>query len=557
MINLIQKLINNLGYIILLAFIVSRSGSFRNIIQRDKLKNIDRVTLSIIFGSFGILGTYTGMDLHGAIVNSRIIGIMAGGILCGPFVGIGSGLISGIHRLFIDRAGITAVPCSINAVLSGLIAAYIYKKCRKQNRWIYGIFGGIVAETLEMILILLITRPFSSALMIVEKIYIPMAFINAIGVSILISLIQNLFDEKEEIEAMQAKITLEIANKTLPYFREINEESLEKICNIIKDYIGADAVAITNKEYILSHVGLGSDHHKKGGKILTEATKTVMKSGEILWLNSSEEINCTSDTCPFNSAIIVPIKDRDEITGTLKIYYRKKDAISFKIKNLAEGLSNIISNQLEISKINKLKEMASRAELKALQAQINPHFLFNALNTIVSFIRISPDRARQLIIDLSTYLRHNLENIESFVTLKDEIKQVKAYVEIEKARFGNRLNFIYNIDDSINTKVPNLIIQPIVENAIKHGILEGSGSGTVKLMVETFDENRIKITVEDDGVGIAEEVIQKVYEGDIKKNKIGLSNVHNRLKHIYGKGIDIKRLEKGTRMSFLVYSLKD
>lgn len=552
MIYLIGNLINNLGYIILLAFIVSRSGSFRNIIQRTKLKNIDIIILSIVFGGFGILGTYTGMDLNGAIVNSRIIGIMAGGILCGPFVGIGSGLISGTYRFFIDIGGMTSVPCSINAVLSGLMSAYIYKRCNKQNRLIYGLLGGIVAETLEMILILLITRPFSSALTIVKNIYIPMAFINAIGVSILISLIQSLFEEKEQIEATQAKITLDIANETLPYFRNINDEALDNICLIIKDYIGADAVSITDREHILSHVGFGSDRHKKGEKILTDVTKEVFNCGEILSLNSSEEINCTSGTCLFNSAIIAPIKDGNTIIGALKFYYRKKDAASFKNKSLAEGLSNIISTQLEISKINKLEEMASKSELKVLQAQINPHFLFNALNTIVSFVRINPDRARELIIDLSTYLRYNLENMDNFVNIKDEIKQVKAYVEIEKARFGNKLNFAYNIDDGINIKVPSLIIQPIVENAIKHGILEGSGSGTVKLIVEALNDNTVKIAVEDDGIGIDEEIIQKVYKGEYKRNKIGLSNVHNRLKHIYGEGITIERLEKGTRMSFLI-----
>jgi len=177
------------------------------------------------------------------------------------------------------------------------------------------------------------------------------------------------------------------------------------------------------------------------------------------------------------------------------------------------GLSQLISTQLEISKLEEIKHMANKAEIKALQAQINPHFLFNVLNTIISFIRIDPNRARELIINLSTYLRYNLEMGESHVDIYRELEQVKAYIEIEKARFGEKLHIIYNIEENLDVKIPRLIIQPIVENAIKHGILEG--------------------------------------------NKIGISNVHNRLKYIYGEGLKIERLPCGTRINFNVRRIRE
>ncbi|MBE6043420.1 MAG: sensor histidine kinase [Clostridium thermopalmarium] len=558
MIELIKSLFNNMGYIILIGFVVSHTNSFKNIIQKDKFQKKDLIILSCIFGAFGILGTYIGTDINGAIANTRIIGVMAGGILCGPFVGIMSGFIAGIHRYIIDFGGITAFPCAVTTITTGFLSGALYKKCKNKNedKSSYGFIGGILMESMEMILILLLSKPFNVALDIVQHIYIPMGFTNAIGISILILLIQSIFEEKEEIAAKQAKIALEVANKTLPYFREFEGNSFDKICEIIKDSIDADAVSITDKKYVLAHIGIGSDHHIKGQEIQTEATGKVIKTGEILALTKPEQINCPHKHCQLKSAIIAPLKDGDEIVGTLKIYYSKEDAISFRNKNLAIGLSQIISTQLEISKLGKLKEMATKAEIKALQAQINPHFLFNALNTIISFVRINPGKARELIINLSTFLRYNLEAGDNFVDIYKELEQVKAYVEIEKARFGDKLNVVYNIDEDLDIKIPSLIIQPLVENSIKHGILVDSNRGTVKIDIKKINDNSVSIIIEDDGIGIPEEVINKVYENKMQENKIGICNVNNRLKYIYGKGLKIERLNRGTRVSFMVETKK-
>ena len=554
--ELIRNLTNNMGYVILVGFIVSRSNSFKNIIQKDKFKKKDLIILSTIFGGFGVLGTYMGTDINGAIANTRIIGVVAGGLLCGPFVGIGSGIIAGLHRLLINIGTLTAVPCAIATIVSGIVTSIFYKYSNYKNKWIYGLIGGALMQSLEMVLILIMSKPFSTALNIVKNIYIPMVFTNAVGISILILLIQNIFEEKEQIAAKQAKIALEIANKTLPYFREINNDSFENICEIIRESIDADAVAITDKKYVLAHVGMGEDHHIKGNDILTGATEKVIEKGEILILTNAEQIDCSCGTCPLKSAIIAPLKDGDEIIGTLKIYYGKEDAISFRNTNLAVGLSQIISTQLEISKLGKLKEMATKAEIKALQTQINPHFLFNALNTIISFVRINPDKARELIINLSTYLRYNLEIGDNLVDIYKELEQVKAYIEVERARFGDKLNVIYDIDEDINIKIPSLIIQPIVENSVKHGILEGSKRGTVKIYVKKIRNNKAKVIIEDDGVGISEKVIERVYNDNMQENKIGISNVNNRLKYLYGKGLQMERLDKGTRTTFIVETLK-
>lgn len=550
--NLIKNLVNNLGYIFLIAFIITRLGIFKRTIVKEKFKRSDILLLSMVFGCFGILGTYIGTEINGAIANTRMIGVVTGGILCGPFVGIVSGIIAGTHRLFMNAGSATALPCAIATIIAGFFSGFIYKIFNNKNKVLYGFIGGIIMESIEMLMILIIVNPKDLALAIIKYIYIPMAFTNAFGIALLIALVNSIIREKEEIAAKQSQIALEIANKTLPYFRDINEDTYENICSIIKEYTDTDAVAITDREKILAHVGAASDHHIKGEHFKTEATKNVLVTGEIVELKNKKEINCSYSKCPLKSAIIAPLKDGNEIIGTLKIYYIKENRISHRNRSLVLGLSQLISTQLEISKLSKLQEMANKAEIKALQAQINPHFLFNALNTIVSFVRMNPDRARELIINLSTYMRYNIENVMNLSDISKELEQVKAYVEIEKARFGDKLNVEYHIDDDVNVKIPSLIIQPIVENSIKHGIMKNGNSGTVSIKVKNVSDDKVEVIVEDDGVGIPEEVINRVYSGYVQQNKIGISNVHNRLRYIYGEGLNIERLEKGTRISFIL-----
>ncbi len=549
---LIKNLVNNLGYIFLIAFIITRLGIFKRTIVKEKFKRSDILLLSMVFGCFGILGTYIGTEINGAIANTRMIGVVTGGILCGPFVGIVSGIIAGTHRLFMNVGSATALPCAIATIIAGFCSGYINKIFNNKNKVLYGFICGIIMESIEMLMIFIMVNPKELGFAIIKHIYIPMAFTNAFGIALLIALVNSIIREKEEIAAKQSQIALEIANKTLPYFRDINEHTYENICSIIKEYTDTDAVAITDKEKILAHVGAASDHHIKGEHFKTEATKNVLTTGEILELRNKKEINCSGDKCPLKSAIIAPLKDGEEIIGTLKIYYVKENRISHTNRSLVLGVSQLISTQLEISKLSKLQEMANKAEIRALQAQINPHFLFNALNTIVSFVRMSPDRARELIINLSTYMRYNIENVMNLSDIYKELEQVKAYVEIEKARFGDKLNVEYNIDDDVNVKIPSLIIQPIVENSIKHGIMKNGNSGTVSIKVKNVSDDKVEVMVQDDGIGIPEEVISRVYSGNVQQNKIGISNVHNRLKHIYGEGLNIQRLERGTKTSFIL-----
>ncbi len=526
-------------------FFLTLIPQFKEIFQKDIYNPKQLIILSTIFTLFAIVGTYSGINVEGSLVNVRIIAIMSGGILFGPVVGISTGVLSGVHRYLIDIHGVTSLPCLITSIVAGVVAGYIHLKVRKNKQWIAGITAGMLCEALTMVLILILAEPHSLGVDIVSRIAAPL-ILGSISVGLIVLLIQGVEGEKETIAAKQAKLALDIANKTLPYFRSINKESLNTICEIIREDIYADAVAITDTKNILAYVGMGSEYYNLGNEIISDETKATIQSGEITIRNNEEQ-----DKNPFiKSLIIIPLREKGEVTGALKIYYRKPQQITYPLQTMAIGLSQIISTLMEVSRIDQVKEMANKAELKALQSRINPHFLFNALNAIISSIRINPDKARELIVNLSGYLRYNLELNDPFIDINKELQQVRNYVEIETARFGNRLQIIYDIDD-VSVTIPSLIIQPLVENAIVHGILKSKGVGTVTISVKD-EGNHVRISIEDTGIGIDEAIINNIYTGQVPENKIGLYNVHQRVKLIYGEGLTIRRLDKGTLIHFVI-----
>ena len=544
------QLLEQSSLMIVLFIIITKIKGFKYIFQKENYKFKDLLVISLIFTALAILGTYNGIDVQGAIANTRIIAIVSGGVLFGPLVGITSGIISGLHRYIIDIGGITAFPCFVSSIFAGVLSGFFYRKISIRYKGIYAIACGIISESFSMILIYLLSKPHNIAIGIIKKIYIPM-IVGQIGIGILISIVGAIKREKEEVAAMQSKLALDIANKTLPYFRSINEESLEKICRIIKDEINSDAVSITDKNEVLAYVGVGEEAFKFPYTEISNITKCAIEENEILNIQVKKEESSVSEKVDLKTAMIIPLTDSKGIVGTLKIYYTKKYDMSYSKQSLAIGLSQIISTLMEISKIEKIENEKKKSEIKALQRQINPHFLFNALNTITSFIRINPDKARNLIINLSTYMRYNLEVNDNLIDINKELEQVKAYVEIEKARFGDKLTVLYNIDDNIDAKIPSLTIQPLVENAIIHGIRKNGGCGTVVIGVKKED-GYTKVWVENNGIPIELDIIKRVYSGEMPENKIGLYNVHLRLKLIYGQGLNIYRLSTGTKMEFYI-----
>jgi two-component system LytT family sensor kinase len=541
--EMLIHLFERAALLLICLFFMIRIPRFKESLQKDRHSHTERFVITLMFCLFAIFGTYSGINVEGSLVNIRIIAIVSGGILFGPWVGIISGVVSGIHRYLIDIGGITSIPCLITSIIAGIVSGYINRKVKRSLRWIYGIIAGMFCEVLTMLLILTMSEPFSLGLDIVSRIAFPM-IAGQVTIGLIVLLVNSVEGEKEAIAARQAKLALDIANKALPYFRSINSESLRKICSIIKNDIKADAVAITDIHNVLAYVGFGEERYELGQEIISDLTKEVIRTGKFVIRNQIADHH----TPQIHSLLIVPFEEHGELTGTLKIYYRKANKMTYSLQTMAIGLSQIISTLMEVSRIEQVKEAANRAELKALQTKINPHFLFNALNAIAATTRRNPDKARELIINLSGYMRYNLEVSDQLIDIHKELEQVRDYVEIEKARFGNRLTVEYDLDD-VHVNIPSLLIQPIVENAIVHGILKNKGPGVVTISVKNLCE-KVRISVKDTGAGISEDVIYHLQHDSVPANKIGLYNVHQRVKLIYGNGLVIHRLSPGTEVFF-------
>lgn len=180
-------------------------------------------------------------------------------------------------------------------------------------------------------------------------------------------------------------------------------------------------------------------------------------------------------------------------------------------------------------KLEAQQRLATEARLQALTYQINPHFLFNTLNSVSSLIRLNPEEARTVVYKLSSILRKLLRKTEHLTTLGEELSFIDDYLSIEKVRFRDKLRIEIDVEPGAREcLVPSMFLQPLVENSIKHGISPKLDGGTIRIRAR-HGSGRLQLVIEDDGVGIAEERL-----GDVFQQGIGVSNINERLKVLYG-----------------------
>jgi len=226
----------------------------------------------------------------------------------------------------------------------------------------------------------------------------------------------------------------------------------------------------------------------------------------------------------------------------------------FVINGAAVCMYLFIMKTLEIQKEKqKVEELNARAQLRLLQSQIKPHFLFNALNTIASFSRKDPEKTRSLIQNLSEFLRVTLKTSKSAISLEEELENLDFYLEIEKVRFGEKLEFLKEIEAKcLSIKIPFLSIQPLVENAIKHGFHYDGRKLVITL--KASDKKGTFIEIEDNGRGIEPEKLKDIMDMNKETEGIGLHNVIKRIKSIYRDAkIEVKsEIDKGTKIEMFL-----
>ncbi|WP_225729398.1 MULTISPECIES: sensor histidine kinase [unclassified Nocardia] len=190
--------------------------------------------------------------------------------------------------------------------------------------------------------------------------------------------------------------------------------------------------------------------------------------------------------------------------------------------------------QLELAELDASRARLDRAEVRALRAQISPHFIYNALNTIASFVRTDPDRARELILEFADFTRYSFRAAGEFTVLADELRNIERYLALEQARFGDALHVRLRIaPEVLGVVLPFLALQPLVENAVRHGLAGAARGGTVNIIATDAGTDCL-ISVEDDGVGMDPELLRSGALDAAESAHIGLANVDDRLRAAFG-----------------------
>lgn len=536
-VNNIFALLQQMSVFLVIAYLFTKSPFFKSFhIQTLEWRQV--LLLYVIFTVFSILGTYFGLPINDAIANTRAIGAVLAGIIGGPLLGGAVGFTAGLHRF--SLGGFTAFSCGLSTTAEGLIGGlvHVYLVRRYQQHRLLSpmvaFLTTLIAEITQMLIILAFAKPFDDALSLVRIIAIPMILANATGAAIFVSIIRDQRKMYDELSVTFSAKALKMAEKTISILgRGFDMETAREVASVIRDETGVGAVAITDREKVLAFVGEGHDHHQVGQKISSSQTQKAIRENRIVYADGGEKKwRCNlSDACPLGSVLCVPLRVDNELVGTLNLFEPKNKLFLVTNKTLGEGITKLLSDQILYSRYVEQKSLLTRAELKLAQAQVNPHFLFNALNTIIAIIRKDKDRARDLLMHLSNFFRKNLKRTGDLATLEEELNHIHSYLVIEKARFEDKLQLEMDIDERLlNLKLPVFTLQPIVENAIKHGISNMLGQGIIRLSAHQ-ESGYTKIVVEDNAGNF----------GERGQKGLGMDIVEKRIKNICGEnhGIEV------------------
>ncbi|MED4202474.1 LytS/YhcK type 5TM receptor domain-containing protein [Neobacillus mesonae] len=566
-------LFERLGLLLIIAFVLTRFSGFKSLLYREFNLKMSLVHAGV-FGLFGVAGTMAGIVLDGEtighfdfivkpaqpqqlVVSLSLVAIVIAGLLGGPIVGMGAGMVAGIHLILLGGVGFLAngLVNPLTGLLAGLTARFF-----SQERVIpplKALFIGVFPPILHMHL-LLILQPESIA--IVNKIGLPLVLSNSLAIAIFTAMIGIVLTEQENEAALATRRALTIAEEALPFLKNNPPaEMAAGLSNLLMNRLKLAAVSVTNKQEVLAHTGIGDDHHHPGQSVYQSLAYEAIQTKEMKIATARSQIECQHKNCPYEAAIIIPITEANDVMLLITFYFRKAHHIRPVELVLAQGLGQLLSNQLNLLEAESLKLAIRDAELRNLQAQINPHFLFNTLHLIATLFREDPKKARHITVQLAHYMRFNLKLVSNpLVPLEKECDHVNAYMEIIQARFANRLKVIFQYPEMIpEVSIPPSTIQPLVENCIQHGLRNIASEGRVEVLIQQQD-SRLQAIVRDNGCGFPEEILAEVTTKPLTEHQnsgIGLYNVNKRLISLLGEEakLHVRNLPSGgSEISFQI-----
>ncbi|MEU6061341.1 histidine kinase [Streptomyces sp. NPDC047097] len=320
--------------------------------------------------------------------------------------------------------------------------------------------------------------------------------------------------------------TLHTASLAAPPLRAgLTEDTARKAARRLRPLLGTEALCLTDREAVLAWDGPGADHHR---------AQVLQRVAELLRTGRGESLrsDCDQPDCPLRWAVITPLTGEDGVVGALVAYGSRESAV---LVRAATEVARWVSVQLELAELDRSRTRLFEAEIRALRAQISPHFIFNSLAAIASFVRTDPERARDLLLEFADFTRYSFRRHGEFTQLADELRSIEQYLALAGARFGDRLRVTLQVaPEVLPVTLPFLCLQPLVENAVKHGLEDSRAVCRITIAARDAGAEAV-VTIEDDGVGMDPAALRAILSGEsAQASGVGLSNVDERLRQVYG-----------------------
>lgn len=539
--QLVFDFILNISLLVMIANMLSKMKIVHAMLLQERNDWKRQAVLSGVFSLVIILSTYTSITINGCNFNTRVIGALASGLLGGPVVGMYASLIGAIHAYIYQLGSAFAMSSAFSTAIFGLLGGGFYPYFQR-GKWKYRDLFVLAcfAVAAEMVVILRLASPFALAFQTVMQIGLPMILFNSFGLLLFISSFNTIFIQQDIESSRQLKLVSDLSRTCLPLLGKglHNQENIERMTSILLHETNWSAVMIAGRNQVLEwqDKGVGMAYGKDSP--LPEVAVSAMVEGMTVTMSQAPFDHPLHELLKDYIMIAAPFMINGQAAGALMVMVKKQWMMRRTEVELVQNIVTIGSAQLAAVELEQQKRMRQKAEFKALQFQVNPHFLFNALNTISCVCRENSDRARELLVVLATYFRYNLKQEQYMLPLSEEIQHVKDYLKLEQARFENKLEVHFEVSQELEMPVPTLILQPIVENAVRHGV---HGMGCRYVAVKALMEGQeAVVTVCDKGRGFPPEVLEALKRDESPGRGVGLLNVHKRMKSIYGEDCGLR-----------------
>lgn len=356
-----------------------------------------------------------------------------------------------------------------------------------------------------------------------------------------------------DAEALGMQSALHAATSTLPHLRRgLTARTAEDAASHLRALTGAAAIALADTRAVLAIDGEGREQVRPGDLLSRLLARTADDR-----IHIEPRLISSDPECPLRSAVMAPLLVQRKRAGTLIAFYRTVGRPRNDELRVVQEAASLISAQVELSVLAEQEERIAQAELRALRAQISPHFIYNALAAVAGEIHTQPDEARELLTDFAEFTRYLFRDGRSYVTLAEELEHVERYLRLEQARFRHGLHVTVDLEpETLSAVVPAMSVQPLVENAVRHGVEQRAGTGRVEV-IGRVSGGDVELLVRDDGCGIEPERVSDVLAGT--GGGIGISNVDGRLRATFGERYALKidsRPGEGTTAVMTVPNLK-